>query len=166
MGPAWPEENGRWGKTIREGLSDIDSDWANDQSALVYLLLSNWGRLGCKTRIETEYDFQGYWEQILGWLNGTAARYKAAETRPGLRRRHAEREHLRYAAARNAAVAGVVPGPPGGAELEGWRRPLITHFVGCQSSCGGGRNPMYSQESCDDGMRLALNLADDQVLRA
>ncbi|KAL6654789.1 hypothetical protein ACP70R_008254 [Stipagrostis hirtigluma subsp. patula] len=170
MGPAWPEGHARAGKAIRAALSDIDHDWANDQSALVYLLISNWGRLGKKTHIETEYDFQGYWEEILGWLNGTAARYEAAERRPGagaagLRRRHAEREHLWYAAARNAAVRGAVPGPPGGAELDGWRRPLITHFVGCQP-CGGGRNPMYSQRSCDDGMRLALNLADDQVLRA
>ncbi|KAL6842914.1 hypothetical protein ACP4OV_027227 [Aristida adscensionis] len=166
MGPAWPEEHARWGKIIRAALSDTDHDWANDQSALVYLLLTNWERLESKMHIETEYDFQGYWEEILGWLNGTAARYEAAETRrPGLRRRYAEREHLWYAAARNAAVRDAVPGPPGGAELEGWRRPLITHFVGCQP-CGGGRNPMYSQQSCDDGMRLALNLADDQVLRA
>ncbi|CAD6256809.1 unnamed protein product [Miscanthus lutarioriparius] len=107
----------------------------------------------------------GRW--VVDLLDGVAVRYEAVERRtptPGLRRRHAEREHQQYAAARNAAVSGVVPGPAGGGE-KGWRRPLITHFVGCQP-CSGGRNPMYSRESCDDGMRRALAFADDQVLRA
>ncbi|XP_066341931.1 probable glycosyltransferase 6 [Miscanthus floridulus] len=167
MGPAYPEEHARWGKVFRDTLSDKDSDVACDQSALVYLLLNGWARLGKKTFIETEYFFQGYWKEVVDRLDGVAARYEAVERRtptPGLRRRHAEREHLRYAAARNAAVSGVVPGPAGGGE-KGWRRPLITHFVGCQP-CSGGRNPMYSRESCDDGMRRALAFADDQVLRA
>ncbi|KAG0530123.1 hypothetical protein BDA96_05G157700 [Sorghum bicolor] len=172
MGPAYPEEHARWGKTFREALGDKDSDVADDQSALVYLLLNGWERLGKKTFVETEYFFQGYWKEVVDRLDGVAARYEAVERRActpggmgmGLRRRHAEREHLRYAAARNAAVSGVVPGPAGGG-VEGWRRPLITHFVGCQP-CSGGRNPMYSRESCDNGMRRALAFADDQVLRA
>ncbi|PWZ26024.1 putative glycosyltransferase 6 [Zea mays] len=165
MGPAYPEEHARWGKVLRATLSDKDSDVACDQSALVYLLLNNWGRLGKKTFVETEYFFQGYWKEVVDRLDGVAARYEAVERRsPGLRRRHAEQEHLRYAGARNAALRGVVPGPAGGGEV-GWRRPLITHFVGCQP-CSGGRNPMYSRESCDDGMRHALGFADDQVLRA
>ncbi|PUZ45134.1 hypothetical protein GQ55_8G196700 [Panicum hallii var. hallii] len=167
MGPAYPE-HARWGEVVRGALSDKGDDaWCDDQSALVYLLLlSNWEGLGKKAYIETEYFFQGYWMDVVGRLDGVAARYEAVERRapPGLRRRHAEREHLRYAAARNAAVRGAVPGPAGGGE-EGWRRPLITHFVGCQP-CSGGRNPMYSRESCDDGMRRALGFADDQVLRA
>ncbi|OQU83607.1 hypothetical protein SORBI_3005G144101 [Sorghum bicolor] len=168
MGPAYPEEHARWGKTFREALGDKDSDVADDQSALVYLLLNGWERLGKKTFVETEYFFQGYWKEVVDRLDGVAARYEAVERRActpggmgmGLRRRHAEREHLRYAAARNAAVSGVVPGPAGGG-VEGWRRPLITHFP-----CSGGRNPMYSRESCDNGMRRALAFADDQVLRA
>ncbi|XP_066335703.1 probable glycosyltransferase 6 [Miscanthus floridulus] len=167
MGPAYPEEHARWGKTLRDALSDVDSDVACDQSALVYMLLNGWERLGKKTFVETDYFFQGYWKEVVDRLDGVAARYEAVERRsrtPGLRRRHAEREHLRYAAARNAAVSSVVPGPAGGG-VKGWRRPLITHFVGCQP-CSGGRNPMYSRESCDDGMRRALAFADDQVLRA
>ncbi|KAL6654130.1 hypothetical protein ACP70R_007595 [Stipagrostis hirtigluma subsp. patula] len=166
MGPAWPE-HARWGKTVRAALADKNDDVACDQSALVYLLLHNGGRLGNKTHIETDYFFQGYWEPIVGRLDGIAARYEAAERRgdaAGLRRRHAEREHLRYAAARNAAVGEAVPGPAGGGET-GWRRPLITHFVGC-APCSGWRNPMYPRRSCGDGMRRALDLADDQVLRA
>jgi hypothetical protein len=164
MGPAYPE-HARWGKVFRNELSDKDSDVTCDQSALVYLLLNNWERLGKKAFIETEYYFMGFWGEIMDRLDGVAARYEAVERRAqGLRRRHAEREHLRYAAARNAAVSGTVPGPAGGGE-KGWRRPLITHFTGCQP-CSGGRNPSYSRESCDDGMRRALGFADDQVLRA
>jgi hypothetical protein len=165
MGPAYPE-HARWGEVVRDALADKGDDaWCDDQSALVYLLLHNWERLGKKAFVETEYFFHGYWLEIVDRLDGVAARYEAVERRaPGLRRRHAEREHRRYAAARNAAVSGAVPGPAGGGE-KGWRRPLITHFVGCQP-CSGGRNPMYSRESCEDGMRRALGFADDQVLRA
>ena len=46
-----------------------------------------------------------------------------------------------------------------------WRRPFVTHFTGC-NPCGGRPNEIYSTESCAEGMRRALNLADDQVLRA
>ncbi|KAL6842915.1 hypothetical protein ACP4OV_027228 [Aristida adscensionis] len=167
MGPAWPE-HAQWGRTIRAALAEKNDDEACDQSSLAYLLINNWERLGNKTRIETEYGFQAYWEPIVGRLDAMAARYEAAERRSpaaaGLRRRHAEREHLRFAAARNAAMAEALPGNAGGGG-GGWRRPLITHFVGCQP-CSGGRNPRYSRRSCDDGMRLALDIADDQVLRA
>uniref|UniRef100_K3ZIJ5 Glycosyltransferase 6 n=1 Tax=Setaria italica TaxID=4555 RepID=K3ZIJ5_SETIT len=164
MGPAYPEHE-RWGKVIMESLTEKGSPWSCDQSALVYLLLNNWERLGKKAYIETEYYLHGYWVDIMDRLDGVAERYEAVErSTPGLRRRHAEREHARYAAARNAAVGAAVPGPAGGGKW-GWRRPFVTHFVGCQP-CGGWRNPMYSKESCEGGMRRALGFADDQVLRA
>ncbi|XP_062197269.1 probable glycosyltransferase 6 [Phragmites australis] len=164
MGPTWPEY-ARWGKVLKATLSDKDDDVSCDQSALVYMLLNNWARWGNKTCVETEYYFQGFWKGVMDRLDGVAERYEAVERRtPGLRRRHAEREHLRYAAARNVAVREAVPGPAGGGS-SGWRRPLITHFAGCQP-CSGNRNPIYSRESCDDGMRRALDFADDQVLRA
>ncbi|RLM59002.1 putative glycosyltransferase 6 [Panicum miliaceum] len=136
MGPAYPE-HARWGEVIRGALSDKGDDaWCDDQSALVYLLLlSNWEGLGKNAYIETE---------ATGWTSwaGLTASRRAP---PGLRRRHTEREHLRYAAARNAVVRGAVPGPAGGGK-EGWRRPLITHFVGCQP-CSGGQNPMSANNS-------------------
>ncbi|RLM58456.1 galactomannan galactosyltransferase 1-like [Panicum miliaceum] len=165
MGPASPDY-AAWGKTIKAALSDRDSDVACDQSALAYLLLANRERWGDKTYLGTDYYFQGYFAEIVGKLRGVAARYEAAERAagPGLRRRHAEREHLAYAAARNAAVRAAVPGPDGGGQ-RGWRRPFVTHFTGC-NPCGGRRNPMYSRELCDGGMRRALGFADDQVLRA
>ncbi|XP_062196933.1 probable glycosyltransferase 6 [Phragmites australis] len=172
MGPASPEYT-EWGKTLRETLAGKANDESDDQSALVYLLLKHRDRWGNQTYLETGYYFQGYWAEIVDRLGGVAARYEAVErgrgvardAARGLRRRHAEREHLRYAAARNAAVrrAGV-PGPDGGGQ-SGWRRPFITHFTGCQP-CGGRPNMMYSRKRCADGIRRALGFADDQVLRA
>ncbi|CAO2141967.1 unnamed protein product [Urochloa humidicola] len=169
MGPAFPDHD-QWARTVLSALTDKENNpWFDDQSALVYLLLFNWERLGEKVFIETEYYLMAYWLDMVGQFDGIAARYEAVERQRaapglGLRRRHAEREHLRYAAARNAAVRDVVPGPAGGG-YKGWRRPLITHFVGCQP-CSGSQNPMYAKQSCDDGMRRALAFADDQVLRA
>ncbi|KAF8694394.1 hypothetical protein HU200_038271 [Digitaria exilis] len=171
MGPAFPEAHARFGKLAMETLSDKKDPWFDDQTGLVYLLLTNWDRLGDKVHVETEYYLQSYWLGMVDQLDAIAARYEAVERRRSsspaaaraLRRRHAEREHLRYAAARNAAVRGVVPGPAGGG-YGGWRRPLITHFMGCQP-CNGKQNPMYSKKSCDEGIRRALAFADDQVLR-
>ncbi|WVZ51348.1 hypothetical protein U9M48_002501 [Paspalum notatum var. saurae] len=166
MGPAYPE-HARWGKVLRKALTKKHDDGACDQSALTYLLIKNRGRWGDKVYLGTDYYFQGYFAGIVGKLDGIAARYEAAEREAaaaaGVRRRHAEREHLRYAAARNAVVRDVVPGPDGGGQ-SGWRRPFVTHFTGC-NPCGGRRNPIYSSEICDGGMRRALAFADDQVLR-
>jgi hypothetical protein len=165
MGPASPEY-ARWGKTLRDTLSKKSDDQSDDQSALAYLLLTNRERWGDKTYLGIDYYFQGYFAEIVGKLDAVAARYVAAERKggPALRRRHAELEHLRYAAARNSAVRAVVPGPDGGGQ-SGWRRPFVTHFTGC-NPCGGKRNKIYSREICEDGMRRALGFADDQVLRA
>ncbi|KAL6654790.1 hypothetical protein ACP70R_008255 [Stipagrostis hirtigluma subsp. patula] len=168
MGPASPEY-ARWGKTLKDTLSNKPDAESDDQSALVYLLLKNSERWGNKTYIETDYYFQGYWAEIVDRLDGVAARYQAVERGDGaaaaeLRRRHAEREHLQYAARRNAAVREAVPGPDGGGQ-SGWRRPFVTHFTGCQP-CDGKGNPAYSWKSCHDGIRRALDFADDQVLRA
>ncbi|KAF8694395.1 hypothetical protein HU200_038272 [Digitaria exilis] len=170
MGPASPD-HARWGKAIRHVLSDRESDVACDQSALAYLLITERERWGDKVHLGVDYYFQGYFVEVVGKLRGVAARYtKVERSSPAakaraLRRRHAEREHLRYAAARNAAVRGVVPGPDGGAQFGSWRRPFVTHFTGC-NPCGGRRNPAYSRELCEGGMRRALAFADDQVLRA
>ncbi|CAL4987651.1 unnamed protein product [Urochloa decumbens] len=174
MGPAYPE-HAAWGRKVKAALTDRDSDVACDQSALAYMLATGRERWGEKTHLAADFYFQGYFAEIVRKLPGVAARYAAVERRAGaggaagkgkgIRRRHAEREHLRYAAARNAAVreAGV-PGPDGGGQA-GWRRPFVTHFTGC-NPCGGRRNPMYSREICEGGMRRALAFADDQVLRA
>jgi hypothetical protein len=178
MGPASPEY-ARWGKTLREELEGKPNDESDDQSALVYLLSRHpeRARWANATFLESGYYFQGYWAEIVDRLDGVAARYEAVEraARAGLRRRHAEREHLLYAAARREAVRqrrsggggggrGGVPGPDGGGQ-KGWRRPFVTHFTGCQP-CGGAPNRMYTRRRCAEGIRRALAFADDQVLRA
>ncbi|KAG0530129.1 LOW QUALITY PROTEIN: hypothetical protein BDA96_05G158300 [Sorghum bicolor] len=174
MGPASPEY-ARWGKTLREELEGKPNDESDDQSALVYLLSRHpeRARWSNATFLESGYYFQGYWAEIVDRLDGVAARYEAVErggVGRGLRRRHAEREHLLYAAARREAVrrrdgsGGGVPGPDGGGQ-KGWRRPFVTHFTGCQP-CGGAPNRMYTRKRCAEGIRRALAFADDQVLRA
>lgn len=40
----------------------------------------------------------------------------------------------------------------------------MVHFTGCQP-CSGDHNPMYGGDACWDGIREALNFADNQVLR-
>ncbi|KAF8676521.1 hypothetical protein HU200_046933 [Digitaria exilis] len=157
MGPASPD-HARWGKAIRHVLSDRESDVACDQSALAYLLITERERWGDKVHLGVDYYFQGYFVEVVGKLRGVAARYtKVERSSPAakaraLRRRHAEREHLRYAAARNAAVRV-------------WSRGRT---AAPSSGRGGGRsrNPAYSRELCEGGMRRALAFADDQVLRA
>ncbi|XP_066338202.1 probable glycosyltransferase 6 [Miscanthus floridulus] len=168
MGPASPEY-ARWGKTLREELEGKPNDESDDQSALVYLLSRHpeRARWANATFLESGYYFQGYWAEIVDRLDGVAARYEAVErgrdgARLGLRRRHAEREHLLYAAARRDGNG--VPGPDGGGQ-KGWRRPFVTHFTGCQP-CGGAPNRMYTRRRCAEGIRRALAFADDQVLRA
>lgn len=176
MGPASPEY-ARWGKTLREELEGKPNDESDDQSALVYLLSRHLERerWANATFLESGYYFQGYWAEIVDRLDGVATRYEAVERgraggRAGLRRRHAEREHLLYAAARRQAVrqqrgtGGGVPGPDGGGQ-KGWRRPFVTHFTGCQP-CGGAPNRMYTRRRCAEGIRRALAFADDQVLRS
>ncbi|CAO2144386.1 unnamed protein product [Urochloa humidicola] len=172
MGPAFPEDYKRWGKTMREELQGKPNEESDDQSALVYLLSKDPERWGNRTLLETGYYFQGYWAEIVGRLDGVADRYAAVEKTRGnraLRRRHAEREHDLYAAARDDAVGqrkkgGGVPGPKGGGQ-KGWRRPFVTHFTGCQP-CGGAPDRKYTRRRCEEGMRRALAFADDQVLRA
>ena len=124
MGPASPEY-ARWGKTLCEELEGKPNDESDDQSALVYLLSRHLERerWANATFLESGYYFQGYWAEIVDRLDGVATRYEAVERgraggRAGLRRRHAEREHLLYAAARRQAVRQQrgVPGPDGGGQ--------------------------------------------------
>ncbi|PNT63497.1 probable glycosyltransferase 6 [Brachypodium distachyon] len=170
MSPTSPDYD-EWGKILMDNLKWKSSNDSDDQSALVYLLMKNRRKWGRKTYLDHDYFFQGYWAEIVDRLDGVAVRYLAAErraARPGtsalLRRRHAEAEHALYAAARNAVVGRAVPGPAGGGQT-GWRRPFITHFAGCQP-CGGTPNVIFPNGSCAEGVRRALNFADDQVLRA
>lgn len=164
MGPDSPDYQ-HWGAVLKSTFKDKVFDESDDQSALVYMLLQEGSRWRDKVFLESGYYFEGYWMEIVGRLANMTERYEAMERRPGaaaLRRRHAEREHAEYAVARNAALGGAGLAETG---VHGWRRPFVTHFTGCQP-CSGQRNEHYSGDSCDQGMRRALNFADDQVLRA
>uniref|UniRef100_A0A0D9VKE7 Glycosyltransferase 7 n=1 Tax=Leersia perrieri TaxID=77586 RepID=A0A0D9VKE7_9ORYZ len=166
MGPdSTPQEYARWGAVLTDTFKDKMFNESDDQSALVYMLLQSGSPWRDKVYLESDYYFEGYWLEITGRLGNVTDRYDAMERRPGaarLRRRHAEREHAAYAAARDAALPGAGLGESG---VNGWRRPFVTHFTGCQP-CSGHRNEHYSGRSCDEGIRAALNFADDQVLRA
>ncbi|KAG5614519.1 hypothetical protein H5410_014343 [Solanum commersonii] len=137
MGPQSPEYN-KWGEILRTTFKDKNFPQSDDQSGLSYLLLKEKDKWGDKIYIESEYYFQGYWRKKYLFL----------------RRRHAEK---------------VV------SEIKVWeeylikdnysiRRPLVTHFTGCEP-CSGDYNPIYSWETCYDAMQKALNFADNQVLR-
>ena len=120
-----------------------------------------------KMFLDNDYYLEGYWLEIVvvGRLGNITERYEAMERRPGsaaLRRRRAEVEHAARAAARNAALARAGLAEAG---VNGWRRPFVTHFTGCQP-CGGKPNQMYTRRRCAEGMRRALAFADDQMLRA
>ncbi|KAF8737551.1 hypothetical protein HU200_014098 [Digitaria exilis] len=165
MGPDSPDYH-RWGAVLKSTFKDKVFDESDDQSALVYLLLLQGGRPWReKVFLESGYYLEGYWVEIVGRLGNITERYEAMERRPGLaalRRRRAEVEHVVRAAARNEALARAGLEEAG---VRGWRRPFVTHFTGCQP-CSGHRNEDYSGDSCEEGMRRALNFADDQVLRA
>ncbi|KAJ4791548.1 Galactosyl transferase GMA12/MNN10 family protein [Rhynchospora pubera] len=163
MGPPSPDYE-KWGKILTSTFKNKVFTDSDDQSALVYLILTGKGGWRDKIYLENEYYFEGYWVEIVGRLENIAARYNEMEKRgPAvLRRRHAEGVFVSYAKQRDAQLGrenGAVSGP------KGWKRPFLTHFTGCQP-CNGKRNEQYSGDNCTEGMYKALNFADDQVLRA
>ncbi|TVU36160.1 hypothetical protein EJB05_18077, partial [Eragrostis curvula] len=64
MGPRGPVRD-RYGQLFARELSGRLPFEADDQSALVYLLLTQRGRWGHKTFLESEYTLHGYWVQIV-----------------------------------------------------------------------------------------------------
>lgn len=139
-----------WGKIQTATFKDKPFPEADDQSGLVYMLLKHRERWGEKTCIENEYALHGYWIGIVDRLENITRRYEAT-ARARLRRRHAESVSEHY---------GELWDP----QLEdGWRRPFVTHFTGCQP-CTGKHSSEYEGNKCWDGMKMALNFADNQVL--
>ncbi|KAF7851432.1 hypothetical protein BT93_L3939 [Corymbia citriodora subsp. variegata] len=155
-GPQTPEYE-RWGNILRSTFADKLFPESDDQSALVYLLLTQKDRYGDKIYVENEYYFEGYWEGIVGTLPNITRDYEDLDRQgpQALRRRHAEKVS-KYYASRRAEAEAAAAAPQ--------KRPFVTHFTGCQP-CSGDHNQMYSGESCWNGMVKALNFADNQVLR-
>ncbi|KAG6666043.1 hypothetical protein I3843_01G002800 [Carya illinoinensis] len=159
MGPQTPEYK-RWGQILRSTFKDKLFPESDDQTGLIYLLYKEKEKWGEKIYLEGEYYFEGYWHEIIGTMDNITERYREMEREEGtLRRRHAEIESEQYGAYRTRCYLKEAGNGRGS-----WRRPFVTHFTGCQP-CSGDHNQMYAGGSCWDGMRRALNFADNQVLR-
>ncbi|PWA55684.1 Galactosyl transferase [Artemisia annua] len=155
MGPRSPNFD-KWTKI----LLDEFKHGPTDQTALAYLIWKKQSdSFGKKMLIETRYYLEGYWTGIVDTLKNITERYLEVETREGmLRRRHAEKVSETYGLLREPSLKDA------GNEFGSWRRPFVTHFAGCQP-CSGKHNPVFTGESCRNGMDKALNFADNQVLR-
>ncbi|XP_077233855.1 galactomannan galactosyltransferase 1-like [Tasmannia lanceolata] len=159
MGPQTTEYD-QWGKTQKTLFKDKFFKESDDQTGLAYLLVKEKERWGKKIFLESDYYFEGYWEEIVGTLQNITNKYLEIEKGvAGLRRRHAEKVSEYYGEMREEYVRGW------GSLRGSYRRPFITHFTGCQP-CSGVHNTEYSSKSCWDGMQKALNFADNQVLRS
>lgn len=157
-GPQTPNYD-RWGQILKSTFKDKIFNESDDQSALVYFLLKEKEKWADRIYVESEYYFEGYWEEIVGTLDNISHWYLEIERGvSSLRRRHAEKVSEHYGALREEYLksAGYGKGSR--------RRPFITHFTGCQP-CSGVHNQMYSADTCWNGMQRVLNFADNQVLR-
>lgn len=154
MGPTSPEFE-KWGKTLSSTLKGrSDSTYADDQSALVYLILKENEKWRKKIYIETEFYFEGYWVGIVPTYDNITKSYSEMEKEVRtLRRRRAEKVSWSYGALREQHM-----------KKKSLRRPFMTHFAGCQP-CNGQHNSIFSEKDCVDSMEKALNFADNQVLR-
>ncbi|KAI3502310.1 hypothetical protein L2E82_42669 [Cichorium intybus] len=155
MGPQSPNFD-KWAGI----LLDVFKHESDDQTAMAYLLLKEHQQwFGKKMLIETGYYLEGYWVLIVDTLQNITEKYLEIETTAGmLRRRHAEKVSERYGVLREPSLKDA------GNEFGSWRRPFVTHFAGCQP-CNGKHNPMFTAASCRNSMNIALNFADNQVLR-
>lgn len=158
MGPQTPNYE-KWGQTLRSTFKDKFFPESDDQTGLAYLIAIEKDKWADRIYLESEYYFEGYWEEILGTFQNITEKYNEMEKGVSrLRRRHAEKVSETYGEMREEYLkdAGNAKGS--------WRRPFITHFTGCQP-CSGKYNAMYSAHDCWNAMHNALNFADNQVMR-
>ncbi|KHN36310.1 Galactomannan galactosyltransferase 1 [Glycine soja] len=145
--------------TLRSTFKDKFFPESDDQTGLAYLIAMEKDKWAERIYLESEYYFEGYWEEIQGTFKNITEKYKEMEKGvQRLRRRHAEKVSETYGEMREEYLkdAGNAKGS--------WRRPFITHFTGCQP-CSGKYNAMYSPHDCSNAMHNALNFADNQVMR-
>jgi hypothetical protein len=158
MGPQSPDYE-EWGKILRSTFKDKFFPESDDQTGLAYLIAIEKDKWANKIYLEGEYYFEGYWEEIRDTFYNISKKYDEIEIGVSkLRRRHGEKVSESYGVIREEYLkdAGYGKGS--------WRRPFVTHFTGCQP-CSGKYNEMYTAEACWNGMRSALNFADNQVMR-
>jgi xyloglucan 6-xylosyltransferase len=82
MGPRGPVRD-RYGKVLGKALSDRPSYEADDQSALVYLLVTQRGRWGAKTFLESSYSLHGFWVEIVDKYEEMRRRYRTTPVAGG-----------------------------------------------------------------------------------
>lgn len=159
MGPQ-AQEYDKWGVIQRATFKDKTFPESDDQTGLAYLILKGGKeKWGSRIYMEEEFYFEGYWMEIVGTLENITDTYLGIEKRERrLRRRHAEKVREGYGKVWEEQLKDA------GYGRGSWRRPFMTHFTGCQP-CSGDHNQMYSGQSCWDAMQIALNFADNQVLR-
>lgn len=149
----------KWGQIFKATFKDRDEARSSDQTAMVYLVLKHNDTWGDKIYYEDEYCFQCYWVKSIRKIKQARNVYVEMEKNVSeFRRRHAEVATQGYGALRNKFLE------QGGYGKHTGRRPFITHFVGC-SPCSGNNNVNYSGQDCVQGLELALNTGDNQVLR-
>ncbi|KMZ61441.1 Galactomannan galactosyltransferase, family GT34 [Zostera marina] len=147
MGPQTPHYV-EWGKKQKATVIDKLYPEADDQTGLVYLMSKYKEKWGDKIYLEYEYRLSGYWLEIIGTLDNIT---KQEEADLGRKPETAKQRYAEVDKLHNANNAS--------------RRPFVTHFTGCQP-CSGKHNINYSDDQCWDGMRKALDFADDQVLHS
>ncbi|XAR57700.1 Xyloglucan 6-xylosyltransferase, partial [Bertholletia excelsa] len=158
MGPQTPDYQ-KWGQTLASTIKDKGYPGADDQTAMVYLLLKQKDTWGEKVFLEHKHCIQGYWKGLVGTFNDVTRNYVELEKGDRrLRRRHAEKVSENYGALWEPRLEAA------GYRKDAGKRPCITHFTGCQP-CSGNHNAMYTAEDCWKEMERALNFADNQVLR-
>ncbi|KAM1651546.1 hypothetical protein PS2_004220 [Malus domestica] len=157
MGPQTPYYE-RWARKQNSLLKDKQISNPDDQSGLIYLLITQKERWAHKNYVENDYYLHRYWLATVDDLDSTTKRYMEIEREVDmLRRRHAEKVSQFYGAMREHYLK----------DKDYWkdylRRPFLTHFSGCQP-CSGQHSPAFTWEACWKGMQRALNFADNQVL--
>ncbi|KAF8721534.1 hypothetical protein HU200_023041 [Digitaria exilis] len=83
MGPRGPVRY-KYGEVLGEALSDRPSYEADDQSALVYLLVTQRERWGKKTFLESSYSLHGYWVEIVDRYEEMMRRRRRNGWTPGI----------------------------------------------------------------------------------
>ncbi|XP_048429909.1 galactomannan galactosyltransferase 1-like [Pyrus x bretschneideri] len=158
MGPQTPYYE-RWARKQYSLLKDKQISNSDDQSGLIYLLITQKERWANKTYVENDYYLHGYWLATVDDLDSTTKRYMEIDKEVDmLRRRHAEKVNQFYGTMREQHVKDK------GYWKDYLRRPFTTHFTGCQP-CNGQYSSAYTWEACWSGMQRALNFANNQVLR-
>ncbi|XP_052205357.1 putative glycosyltransferase 7 [Diospyros lotus] len=159
MGPQTPNYE-KWGQILASRVKDKLYPISDDQTAMIYLLMKEKEKWSDKVFLEHEYCIQGYWAGLVGTLENVTRNYVGLERRARrLRRRRAEKVGRSYSALWEKYLEAA------GYRKDAGKRPCVTHFTGCQP-CSGDHNPMYTGDSCREGMERALNFADNQVLRS